>query len=97
MAQDEAYVDALAALVARPVDRPQIPAWIFDRVAVIMAVGNNGGNWGRDYTDEEKEIWRERAKVVCFYAFRVVTAEAWADGVENMTDEQILSGEALLR
>lgn len=35
---------------------------IIERYAIAMALGNNGGEWASHYTDEQKEVWRRRAK-----------------------------------
>ena len=33
-----------------------------ERLARMIAVANNGGEWASHYTAEQKDVWRERAK-----------------------------------
>lgn len=33
-------------------------------LAQMMAVGNNGGTWSDHYTDDQKNVWRDRARDV---------------------------------
>lgn len=35
-----------------------------EELAKIMAVGNNGGTWSDHYTDDQKNVWRDRARDV---------------------------------
>jgi hypothetical protein len=35
-----------------------------EQVAIIMALGNNGGTWATNYSDNQKTLWRLRAAVV---------------------------------
>jgi hypothetical protein len=37
---------------------------LVDRVAIMMAIGNNGGIWVTHYTDSQKFLWRMRAATV---------------------------------
>lgn len=37
---------------------------LIEKVALTMAVGNNGGGWATHYTKEQQDLWRERAKEV---------------------------------
>jgi hypothetical protein len=33
-------------------------------VAIKIALGNNGGTWAAHYNDEQKNVWRDRAKAI---------------------------------
>lgn len=33
-----------------------------ERAAAALAVACNGGDWSRDYTDQQKDLWRARVK-----------------------------------
>jgi hypothetical protein len=35
---------------------------LIEKYAIIMALGNNGGEWATHYTDKQKALWRQRAK-----------------------------------
>jgi hypothetical protein len=35
-----------------------------EKIAIAMAVGNNGGDWNSSYTREHRDIWRRRAQAV---------------------------------
>ena len=37
---------------------------LIEEVAKTMAVGNNGGDWAKHYTEEQKSLWRARAEIV---------------------------------
>lgn len=37
---------------------------LIEKVAIEMAMGNNGGDWAKHYTEDQKNVWRERAKKV---------------------------------
>ena len=37
---------------------------LIEKVAIEMAMGNNGGDWARHYNEDQKNVWRERAKKV---------------------------------
>ena len=35
-----------------------------EEIAIIIAEGNNGGKWATHYTEEQKEMWRARARKI---------------------------------
>jgi len=35
-----------------------------EKVAISMALGNNGGGWATHYTEEQKKVWYSRARSV---------------------------------
>lgn len=37
---------------------------LIDEVAKKIAVANNGGDWAKHYNEDQKNVWRERAKEV---------------------------------
>ena len=37
---------------------------LIEKVARTMALGNNGGDWATHYTEEQQNLWRERAKEI---------------------------------
>jgi hypothetical protein len=37
---------------------------LIESVAVEIAEANNGGMWATHYTDEQKDVWRNRAKKI---------------------------------
>lgn len=37
---------------------------LIEKVAKKMAVANNGGDWAKHYNEDQKNVWRERAKEV---------------------------------
>jgi hypothetical protein len=37
---------------------------LVERVAIVMAVGNNGGSWNISYTEQQRGVWRKRAEEV---------------------------------
>jgi hypothetical protein len=37
---------------------------LIEKVAIKMAMGNNGGDWAEHYNEDQKNVWRERAKEV---------------------------------
>ena len=37
---------------------------LIEKIAMTMAVGNNGGGWATHYNEDQKNVWRERAKEV---------------------------------
>ena len=37
---------------------------LIEQVAKTMALGNNGGDWAKHYNEDQKNVWRERAKEV---------------------------------
>ena len=37
---------------------------LVEDVAKKMAVANNGGDWAKHYNEDQKNVWRERAKEV---------------------------------
>jgi hypothetical protein len=40
---------------------------LIEKIAIEMAMGNNGGDWAKHYTDDQKDVWRERAEKVIQY------------------------------
>jgi hypothetical protein len=37
---------------------------LVEKVAIEMAMGNNGGDWAKHYNEDQKNVWRERAKEI---------------------------------
>ena len=37
---------------------------LIDSVAKKIAVANNGGDWAKHYNEDQKNVWRERAKEI---------------------------------
>ena len=37
---------------------------LIEQVAKKIAVANNGGDWAKHYNEDQKNVWRERAKEV---------------------------------
>jgi len=37
---------------------------LIEKVAIEMAMGNNGGDWAKHYNEDQKNVWRERAEKV---------------------------------
>ena len=37
---------------------------LIEKVAKKIAVANNGGDWAKHYNEDQKNVWRERAKEV---------------------------------
>ena len=37
------------------------PKGLIEKVAIRIAVANNGGTWAEHYTDHQKAVWRFRA------------------------------------
>ena len=37
---------------------------LIEEIAKTMALGNNGGDWAKHYNEDQKNVWRERAKEV---------------------------------
>lgn len=37
---------------------------LIEKVARTIAVANNGGDWAKHYNEDQKNVWRERAKEV---------------------------------
>jgi hypothetical protein len=37
---------------------------LIERVAIKIAIANNGGDWAKHYNEDQKNVWRERAKEV---------------------------------
>lgn len=37
---------------------------LIEKIAMTMALGNNGGGWATHYNEDQKNVWRERAKEV---------------------------------
>jgi hypothetical protein len=37
---------------------------LIEEIAKTIALGNNGGDWAKHYTEGQKDVWRERAKVI---------------------------------
>lgn len=37
---------------------------LIEDVAKKIAVANNGGDWAKHYNEDQKNVWRERAKEV---------------------------------
>ena len=37
---------------------------LIEEVAKKIAVANNGGDWAKHYNEDQKNVWRERAKEV---------------------------------
>lgn len=35
---------------------------LIEKWAIKLALGNNGGEWATHYTEEQKNLWRKRAK-----------------------------------
>ena len=35
---------------------------LIEKYAIIMALGNNGGEWATHYTEEQKNVWRKRVE-----------------------------------
>jgi len=35
---------------------------LIEKYAIIMALGNNGGEWATHYTEKQKDLWRNRAE-----------------------------------
>jgi hypothetical protein len=35
---------------------------LIEKYAIIMALGNNGGEWATHYTEKQKDLWRKRAE-----------------------------------
>ena len=35
-----------------------------ERIALKIAEANNGGTWATHYTEKQKDVWRERARVI---------------------------------
>ena len=47
-----------AALVTVEID---VDVPLYERIAIMIAEGNNGGTWAEHYTREQKDVWRMRA------------------------------------
>ena len=37
---------------------------LIEEIAKKIAVANNGGDWAKHYNEDQKNVWRERAKEV---------------------------------
>lgn len=37
---------------------------LIEDIAKKIAVANNGGDWAKHYNDDQKNVWRERAKEI---------------------------------
>ena len=37
---------------------------LIEQVAKYIAVANNGGDWAKHYNEDQKNVWRDRAKEV---------------------------------
>ena len=37
---------------------------LIEEIAKKIAVANNGGEWAKHYNEDQKNVWRERAKEV---------------------------------
>ena len=37
---------------------------LIEDIAKYIAAANNGGGWSTHYTEGQKDVWRERAKVI---------------------------------
>ena len=37
---------------------------LIDSVAKKIAVANNGGDWAKHYNEDQKNVWRKRAKEI---------------------------------
>ena len=37
---------------------------IVEEIAITIALGNNGGGWATHYTEEQKNLWRDRARKI---------------------------------
>jgi hypothetical protein len=35
---------------------------LVEKWAIKLALGNNGGEWAKHYTDDQKQLWRDRAR-----------------------------------
>lgn len=35
---------------------------LIEKWAIKMALGNNGGGWATHYTEEQKNLWRQRSE-----------------------------------
>ena len=35
---------------------------LIEKWAIKLALGNNGGEWATHYTEEQKDLWRKRAR-----------------------------------
>jgi hypothetical protein len=60
---------------------------LVEEIAIMIAEGNNGGAWATHYTEEQKEVWRNRARKIL-----VKVAYAMMDMVKDHgTDDALLA------
>jgi hypothetical protein len=74
ISREEAFEQWAKENVAAEPEKPnplsleeEIEKAVIEQVAIAMAIGNNGGEWNINYTEDQRRVWRARAAKIVTY------------------------------